>query len=72
VYELTAAYLLILALMIYSVLVTYLYLRLKSKKRKRDKRDDDLDMKIQEIGTRLDRIREESRETNIDLDDEDW
>jgi len=73
VYDLTAAYLLIIVLLIYSGVMTYLYWREKKKgQRGRDLLDRDVDVKIEEIGDRLKEIREHSERTKIDLDDEDW
>jgi len=70
---LTAAYLLIIVLLIYSGVMTYLYWREKKKgQRGRDLLDRDVDVKIEEIGDRLKEIREHSERTKIDLDDEDW
>ena len=72
-YDLTAAYLLIIVLLIYSGVMTYLYWREKKKgQRGRDLLDRDVDVKIEEIGDRLKEIREHSERTKIDLDDEDW
>ena len=69
----TAAYLLIIVLLIYSGVMTYLYWREKKKgQRGRDLLDRDVDVKIEEIGDRLKEIREHSERTKIDLDDEDW
>ena len=66
-------YIIILALLIYSGLMTYLYWREKRKQgRQSEFVDRDVDMKIQEIGNRLEEIRRESKSSQVDLDDEDW
>ncbi|MBS3781886.1 MAG: hypothetical protein KGY66_03850 [Candidatus Thermoplasmatota archaeon] len=67
------AYLIILVLLIYSIIMTYLYWREKKKGRKKDEAiEDDVDIKIQEIGDRLEEIKRESKRSNLDLEDEDW
>ncbi len=68
-----AAYLLILVLLIYSGIMTYLYWREKKKGQRGDRfLERDVDMKIQEIGDRLEEIKQDSERTRIDLEDEDW
>jgi len=70
---LTEAYLLILGLLIYSGIMTYLYWREKKKGHRGDRAlERDVDMKIQEIGDRLEEIKQDSERTRIDLEDEDW
>jgi len=66
-------YLLILLLLIYSGIMSYLYWREKKKSRKADKSlEEDVDIKLQEIGDRLEKIKRGSKRTKIDLEDEDW
>lgn len=73
VYDWMIAYFIILILLIYSVIVTYLYWRERKKGRKGDKFSErDVDIKIQEIGDRLEEIKRDSERTRIDLDEEDW
>ncbi len=66
-------YWIILVLLIYSGVMTYLYWREKKKGSRSDKYlDRDVDIKIQEIGNRLEEIKRDSERTRIDLEDEDW
>ncbi len=66
-------YLFIFILLIYSAIMTYLYVREKSKNdRESGSLEGDVDIKIQEIGNRLEEIKRESEQTKIDLEDEDW
>lgn len=66
-------YLFILILLIYSAIMTYLYFREKRKARRAgEPLEGDVDIKIQEIGNRLEEIKRESDQTRIDLEDEDW
>lgn len=71
--DLIRVYLLILALIIYSGLITYLYFREKNKQDEEKDLDNDIDVKIQEIGERLHEIKKgKKRGTSIDFEDEDW
>jgi len=67
------AYLLILVLLIYSLIMTYLYWKEREKSRRRSETlEGDVEIKIQEIGDRLQEIKRESEKTSIDLEDEEW
>ncbi len=65
--------LIIVVLLIYSVLATYHYFREKKRSRSRSEYiEDDLDIKIDDVRKRLNKIRRESRSIdNIELKDED-
>lgn len=57
-YELIIYLLLLLSvLIVYAGLMTYLYLKEKSKREEVNGYDDDIDLKIQEIGERLEEIK---------------
>jgi len=71
VYDVDPIYPLIFVLILLVLVVIYLYWKVRSKRDRGTGYDDELDERLDNIAHRLEKIKEESNDISIEIDDED-